>query len=116
MITTTWGISQLTCYPEYQGQPDVVCQVHWTLTADDAEGHTASVYGSVGVDLSDEATFVPYNELTPEIVIGWVKEALGEEQVAEYEAGVVSVLEQQIAPVVVNRPLPWAAEPTAQTE
>lgn len=106
-ITTTWGVSQMNCYPELDGETDVVFQVHWTLTADDGEGHTNSVYGSVGVQLNPEEPFTPYADLTEEQVIGWVQSALGAEQVAEYEAGVTSMVQAQINPPVVTPPLPW---------
>ena len=63
-------------YPEFDGEQDVVFQVHWTLTGTEGE-YTGSVYGSVGVSLDAESPFTPYNELTLEQVIGWVQDALG---------------------------------------
>lgn len=115
-ITTTWNITQMNCYPELDGEVDVVFTVHWTLTADDSEGHTSSVYGSVGVSLDPEAPFTPYADLTQDQVIGWAQAALGAEQVAEYEAGVVSMVNQQINPPVVTPPLPWAVTLPAPIE
>lgn len=109
MTTTyTWNIAQLDTYLEYEGHPDVVFTVHWTLSGTDGE-YTAGVYGSVGVTLDPEATFIPFASLTEKQVIGWVKAALGEEQVTSYEENVAGQIEAQINPPIVTPPLPWSA-------
>ena len=97
----------MDAYPEEDGETDVVFNVHWTLTGTDGT-YAGSVYGSVGVTLDEGGTFVPYADLTEAQVIGWVKEALGEEQVASYEASVAQQIENQINPPVVTPPLPWS--------
>ena len=105
-MTSTWNIVQMEAYPEYEGNADVVFTVHWTLNATEEE-YTGSVYGSVGLTLDPEATYVPYADLTKEQVVGWVQNALGEEQVAAYEASVLAQIELQKNPTVVTPALPW---------
>lgn len=106
-IELTWGVVQLETYPEKDGHENVVFTAHWNLTADDSEGHTAYVYGSIGVQTDPEADFTPYNELTKDQVIAWIKEGLGEKQVADYEAAVLRQIEDQINPPKVAPALPW---------
>ena len=106
-ITNTWDVVQMDAYPEYEGEPDVVFTVHWTLAATDGT-YTGSVYGSIGVSLAEGGTFTPYIDLTEAQVIGWVQSAMGEAQVATYEATVASEIEVQANPPVVILPLPWA--------
>jgi hypothetical protein len=106
-ITNTWAVVQMDAYPEYEGNADVVFTVHWTLNATDGE-HVGSVYGSVGLTLDPEATYVPYGDLTEAQVIGWVKDALGEEAVTGYEANVAQQIADQINPPVVTPQLPWS--------
>jgi len=106
-VTYNWIISQLNCYPEYEGETDVVFTAHWIMNGTDGE-YAGSVYGSVGLTLDPEASFTPYADLTEEQVVGWVKGALGEEQVAAYEANVAQQIADQINPPVVTPPLPWA--------
>ena len=106
-ITNTWNIQQLDAYPELDGEQDVVFSVHWTLNGTDGT-YNGGVYGSVGVTLDPDAPFVPYADLTQAQVIGWVQDALGEEQVAAYEANVAQQIENQINPPVVTPPLPWS--------
>lgn len=107
-ITNTWAVVQMDAYPEYDNEQDVVFNVHWTLTGTDGT-YNGSVYGSQAVTLDSGATFTPYADLTEAQVIGWVQDALGEEQVAAYEANVAQQIENQINPPVVTPPLPWSA-------
>lgn len=105
--TYTWNIAQMDAYPEYEGHTDVVFTVHWRMDGTDGE-YTAGVYGSVGVTLDPEATYTPYADLTQAQVVGWVQDALGEEQVASYEANVAGQIDALVNPPVVTPPLPWA--------
>ena len=113
-ITNTWGVVQMDCYPEYEGETDVVFTVHWTLTGTDGT-YEGFVYGSVGVTLDEGAAFTPYADLTEAQVIGWVQDALGDEQVAAYEANVAQQIADQVNPPVVAPPLPWAPPAAADT-
>jgi len=107
-ITNTWNIVAMNAYPQHEGETDVVFTVHWTLVGTDGT-YTGSVYGSVGVTYDSSLPFTPYAQLTQDQVIGWVKEALGEEQVANYETNVAAQIENQANPPVVTPPLPWAS-------
>ena len=102
-----WNIVQLDCYPEKDGETDVVFTAHWDLTAAEGE-YSGRVYGSVGLTLDASAPFTPYAQLTKEQVVGWVKDALGEETVAATEANVAKQIADQKNPPVVSPPLPWA--------
>jgi hypothetical protein len=107
-VVNTWSVVQLDAYPEAGGQSDVVFCVHWRLDGVDGE-HAGGVYGSAGVTLDADAPFAPYASLTEAQVLGWVKDALGEEAVAAYEANVAQQINDQVAPQVVTPPLPWSA-------
>lgn len=106
-ITNTWSVVQMDAYPELDGETDVVFTVHWTLNGTDGT-YAGSVYGSVGVSLDEGSAFTPYASLTETQVIGWVQDALGEEQVASYEANVAQQIADQQDPPVVTPPLPWS--------
>lgn len=109
MATTyNWHIAQMDAYPEYEGHTDVVFTVHWRLEGVDGE-HTAGAYGSVGLTLDPDAAYVPYADLTEAQVMGWVHEALGEEQVTAYEDNVAGQIDALVNPPVVTPPLPWGA-------
>lgn len=105
--TVTWGISNL----ERHLSDGVVYTSHWTVnavrTTDTEETYSAGAYGSVGFSAPEPDQFIPYEDLTPEIVIGWTQNALGgEEKVAEIEASLISQLDNQENPVDASG-LPW---------
>lgn len=107
-ITNTWGISQMDAYPQFDGETDVVFNVHWNLSASDGT-YQAYAYGTQTVSLDPDAPFTPYADLTEAQVIGWVQSAMGAEQVAAIEAGVAQQIADQANPPVVTPPLPWSA-------
>lgn len=110
-IVNTWNVVQMNEYPEFDGKQDVIFQVHWALTGTETVGettYTGSVYGSVGVTLDPEAQFTSYADLTLEQVIGWVKDALGAEQVAAHEDNVKKQIADQQDHPTITLPLPWA--------
>jgi len=107
-ITNTWAVQQMDCYPEYEGEADVVFNVHWTLNATDGT-YAAGAYGSIGVSLDEGSNFTPFADLTEEQVIGWVQDAMGEEQVDALEAYLAKQIADQANPPVVSPTLPWAA-------
>ena len=102
-----WNITQMDCYPEVDGEKDVVFTIHYDCTQTEGE-YSGRVYGTVGVTLEAGSPFTPYADLTKDQVIGWVKDALGAETVAATEANVAQQIEDQKNPPVVSPPLPWA--------
>ena len=37
-VVNTWNVVQLDCYPDVDGEVDVVFTVHWTLTGTETQG------------------------------------------------------------------------------
>lgn len=101
-MATVWTIEQL----ERNTADGGVTTAHWraTLTSGD---NTVSNYGSVGFSPDASADgFVAYDSLDEATVIGWVKEAMGDETVAANEAAVAAQIEAQKNPVSASG-LPW---------
>ena len=105
----SWIISQLEAYPQHEGHSDVVFTVHWRRTATDGTHH-ADIYGSQSVTLDPDAPFTEYADLTFDQVVGWLEDAMGEEQLAAQITALDAQIENQINPPVIRPPLPWAAE------
>jgi hypothetical protein len=107
MATTfTWNIAQL----DRETADGYVFTVHYTVDAKD-DTYSAGAYGSVGLE-RPETSMIPFADLTPEIVIGWVKEKFGDEKVLEIEEALQSQIEEQRHPSKASG-LPWAAAPAA---
>jgi hypothetical protein len=103
--TYNWGIATL----ERHLNGGVVYTAHWTVSAERTSGEetfNASAYGSIGLAEPDPQAFIPYENLTFEIVIDWVKEKLGEEQVESMESALSAQLDQQQTPKSAQG-VPW---------
>lgn len=105
-IAYTWSIYSLDCNPDHEGHQNVVVTAHWRLNGVDGE-HQALVYGTQGFTLDEEVPFTEFADLTEAMVISWVKAAMGDEQVAGYEAAVATQIEALVNPPVVTPALPW---------
>ena len=106
MATTyTWIVEWMQCYPQAEGQVDVVFQVGWRCNGTDGT-YSGSVYSTCAVP-GPGNPFTPYEDLTQEQVLGWIW-ANGVDKDAT-EAAVEQQIQNQIDPPIVTPPLPWAA-------
>jgi hypothetical protein len=87
---------------ERDAQTGFVNNVHWICSDVDGD-YSGSTYGSLG--LSGELV-TPYEDLTEEVVIGWLHEAMGEETVAAHEAAVAAQIADAKEPAVATG-TPW---------
>lgn len=101
----TWTITQMQVYPNEAGMTDFVCSAAWNVS--DTDGlYSGSLNGSTAFKLDPDSTFIPYDQLTQDIVLGWVFASLGEEGKATAEADVAAQI-AYAATQVQNAPLPW---------
>jgi len=96
--TYTWAIA--TC--ERTTIDGIVYVVHWTVAANDGT-YASSAYGSIGLE-QPEGDVIPYADLTPELVIGWVQ---GKLDVPAIETALQAQLDEQAAPTKAAG-VPWA--------
>jgi len=101
MITYNWNCKTVDVHPQEEGQTDVVYNVHWIVTGVDGDYSVTNI-GTQVVPLSEGGTFIPFEDLTNEVVVEWTKEAMGEEQVASIEAGLAGQIEALINPTSVT--------------
>lgn len=101
MSTFTWKVNNL----DRTLSDGRVNTVHYTVDArSDDEVYSSGAYGSIGLE-GDVVT--PYADLTEEIVVGWVKAALGEDKVTEVQAALDAQLTEQATPTVGSGK-PWS--------
>ena len=103
--TYTWNCRTVDVYPTYESLDDVVYVVHWRLTAtsdqNDPRGnpYTATVYSTKELSLADVSTdFIPFADLTNEVITGWVETVMGEDKVQEQKDIVDKNITKQITP------------------
>jgi len=97
-----WNIANL----ERHTADGVVFTVHYTVSADDSV-YSSSAYGSLGLEAPEPDSMIPFDNLTKEIVVGWVKDKFGDEKVAEIEAALQTQLDEKHAPSKAAG-VPWS--------
>lgn len=109
MATTyEWNCKTVDVHPIEEEYTDVVYNVHWSLKGisdqldPDGNPYQASSIGTQTVALDPESEFIPFDQLTNEIVVGWTKEAMGAEQVAELEQSLAAQIEEKINPTSIT--------------
>ena len=113
--TITWKVTNLDCYPKYDQETDVVFTVHWDCLGNivvatgslSGSVYNSRLYGTTGVQYHSGSSFIPYDQLTENVVLGWTFDSMGSGSKANIEAGAISSLYNQINPPVVQPPLPW---------
>ena len=93
-------------YPQKDGFQNCVFNVYWRVNAFDNQLQS-SLFGQQPVVLDAVEQYTPYDKLTQDQVIGWVKTAMGQGQVAQIEGRLLSLIQNQIKPQVTTPPLPW---------
>ena len=101
MITYDWNCKTVDVHPQEDEQTDVVYNVHWIVTGTNGD-YSSNAIGTQIVPLSEGGAFIPFEDLTNEIVVEWTKEAMGEETVASIETGIASQIESLINPTSVT--------------
>ena len=108
---TTWTIATLERDLQPADMDGAVVVAHWRVSAsetvgegDDAVTYSASSYGTVGFtpDPTDP-DYVPYADLTEEVVLGWVWESVDKDAT---EASLAAKIEAEKNPVTANG-VPW---------
>ena len=105
-----WSITSMSCYPQYEGQTDVVFSASWNCYANEVvEGKTVSgtQMGGCMFAVSSLEDFTPYEDLTQDQVLGWCYEAHPNMKETA-ETNIQNQINNQINPPIVYPPLPWA--------
>jgi hypothetical protein len=108
MTTYTWNVTAL--YTEtVDGEQNYVVIANYGVLG--VEGtYSASLSNIARFNTASVTPFVPYENLTNDIVIGWIQDELGVDGVSNLEACIQGQINSEINPPVTpqNTPLPWA--------
>ena len=116
-VSYLWNCTRVDVYPVEDENPDVVYKVHWNLlgasnedTMPNGQPYQASTVGTQMLDTSTITEFIPFEDLTDEIVTDWVIAAMGPEAVEALELSIFNMIEEQINPtslsLTVGLPIP----------
>jgi len=108
-----WSIKQLDYEISKDSKSNVVTSVHWSASdakevTKDGEKviYSGGSYGQAGLDTSDLSSFVEYDKLDEDTVVGWVKAKLGDDEVKSIEDGIASQIDKQENPTT-GKGKPW---------
>ena len=103
---TTFTTTVTAMYTLQQPDPDYVVNAIWQVTGVDGE-YTASIQGNTQFSSQQGAVFVPYDQLTEAVVIGWIPESA----ITSAQQCVQGQIDSMITPPVSpeNTPLPWVS-------
>jgi hypothetical protein len=108
MITYNWDCKTVDTYPTHAGESDVVYNVHWRVTGTseelDANGnpYSSTNIGTQSLSTDDLSNFTAFDTVVHSDVVGWVKAAMGEEQVNSIESSIENQINALITPVSVT--------------
>jgi hypothetical protein len=107
-MTYTWKITGVKTI-DTGDVTDAVVQTYWEKTGTDENGNQGTFSGATPFLQSsiNPENFVPYTQLTEEIVLGWIQAVV----VGSYQEHVNEQIQKQIDARNVKQPnLPWASE------
>lgn len=105
----TWSIQpEGLNVKDVDGNQDTVLRVDFKIEATDGP-HAAELFNSIELAPSSESAFIPFSQLTEEVVIGWVKAAIPAERVARFEEILNRMLQDKRTPParVIAKKTPW---------
>ena len=104
MVTYTTTINSM--YTLNTPDPDYVVNVLFTVSGTDGT-NTASIDGNCQFDSEQESTFIPYADLTEEMVIGWINAATDNQAnyYANIDGQIASIVNPPVSPS--SQALPW---------
>jgi hypothetical protein len=104
-IEYKWSVSPLECVPSKDGLTDIIKTIHWRYTGTDGT-YSADVYGSMGLEDPEAGSFIEFDDLTEETVIGWLEANL---EVETLQTNINNNIDSQINPPIVSKSAPWVS-------
>lgn len=104
-LTYTWEITSLKTKTEGENV-NAVIQTYWKKIGTDEHGHTGEFEGATPFTAANvpPEEFIPFEQLTEEIVLNWVKAVV----VGDYEQHVNARIQAKIDEMHISQPgLPW---------
>ncbi len=86
MMTYTWEIISKPKADEINGYNDVILAAIWKYIGTDEYNRSAEYMETSFFRLNPDNTFIPYEEITDEIVISWILPTINLTQIENYIA------------------------------
>jgi hypothetical protein len=104
MITYTWRINKIHVKPLLNGLTNVIHTVDWDYIGIDENDNTASIRMPMVLPEPLEVNFIPYNDITEEMVISWLESI---SNIEELQQDIIDKIEIIKNPPIIELPFPW---------
>ena len=103
MVIYNWDCKTVDVNPTVNDYTDVVFNIHWkaqgSLTPEGgSEVVSDRIMGEQVVGIDPNESFISFDDLTNAILTGWVKSALGEDEVLKIEQKIQNDINEQMVP------------------
>ena len=107
MINYIWKITSLETV-NTDDKPDYVVNTSYKVEAVDGS-FTSEMRDVMSFKIDEGSSFIPYDQLTNDLVISWVKSTLGLQEIEFIEKSLADVIAYKKNPPVTPqvKPLPW---------
>jgi len=109
MAEYKWTIDKVDCYTLKDGLENVAYNVHWTYSLTEGED-IVSMNGVTGVGSPNPDNFLSFDQLTEDIVAGWVESIMDVDRMKNL---LTDWLDEKKAPKVITLKLSQVVEPEA---
>tara|TARA_R110000772_G_scaffold24982_3_gene65508 strand:+ start:148 stop:486 length:339 start_codon:yes stop_codon:yes gene_type:complete len=108
MINYNWDCKTVDAYPQNGVYTDLVYNVHWKVTGisdelkPDGTNYSVTNIGTQELNVSNVTNFIPFEDLTNEIIVAWTQEAMGSYQISSIEDSIASQINSLVVPASVT--------------
>lgn len=103
MTTFNWEIVGLERVTNIGNTTDVIITIHWRYIGINENNIVSDLYGTCSLTPPAEENFVPYEDVTKDIVEGWLTGVL---DVTSMQSQIQSAIDQIVSPTIISG-LPW---------
>jgi len=105
-MKVTWDCKTVKVKTELGNYTNVVSYVDWkviatTMTVEE-ESLSEELTGVQKIELKEGSDFISFDDLSNDIVFGWLKDAIGQNKVYELQNSVLSALQDKVTPEYVT--------------
>ena len=110
-LNYTWTVTSLDSYITASGETDVVFRARYNLVGVTGS-YSGSFAGATPITYTSGSPFIPFSELTNDIVVGWITGSLMSGTFDHMTGSIEKQINLQLNPINNNQTPPWEPQPT----
>lgn len=117
-MTYNWKVDWIKKINTLDELNNVVIEISWFYSGKRADGYESFIKGITEYNnVTDSQNFIPFVELTEEIILSWVQNSISAEQLVQYQYEIEKDIESKATTKIYTAGnLPWEYNEPAATE